>query len=76
MKRFKYFKIHYRELKALNQKCKNQIRFHVDAAQAIGKILVDVRELEVDFLTIVGHKVRVLFVHDCTNIQCKKQIAQ
>ena len=29
---------------------------HTDAAQAIGKIPVDVADLEVDYLTIVGHK--------------------
>ncbi|GFU45481.1 selenocysteine lyase [Nephila pilipes] len=32
------------------------ILLHTDAAQAIGKIKVDVRDLDVDFLTIVGHK--------------------
>eukprot|EP01137_Pigoraptor_chileana_P019425 Opistho-2@80454 len=29
---------------------------HTDAAQALGKITVDVNELEVDYLTVVGHK--------------------
>jgi cysteine desulfurase len=29
---------------------------HTDAAQACGKIPVDVRELDVDFLTLAGHK--------------------
>lgn len=29
---------------------------HTDAAQAIGKIVVDVRELGVDLLTVAGHK--------------------
>ena len=32
------------------------ILFHTDAAQAVGKIPVDVRELEVDMLTVAGHK--------------------
>ena len=34
-----------------------RILVHTDAAQAIGKIPVDVKELGVDYLTIVGHKV-------------------
>ncbi len=33
------------------------IFIHTDAAQAIGKIKVDVNDLQVDYLTIVGHKV-------------------
>lgn len=32
------------------------ILFHTDASQSMGKISVDVRELQVDFLTIAGHK--------------------
>ncbi|KAJ5068320.1 selenocysteine lyase [Anaeramoeba ignava] len=35
---------------------KDKILFHTDAAQAIGKIPVDVKKLRVDYLTIVGHK--------------------
>ena len=30
--------------------------FYVDAAQAVGKIPVDVTEIDVDFLTLTGHK--------------------
>ena len=33
------------------------ILFHTDAAQAIGKIPVNVDALGVDYLTLVGHKV-------------------
>ena len=33
------------------------ILLHTDAAQAIGKILVNVDTLGVDYLTLVGHKV-------------------
>ncbi|XP_069831613.1 selenocysteine lyase [Dendropsophus ebraccatus] len=32
------------------------ILLHTDAAQALGKITVDVQELGVDYLTVVGHK--------------------
>ena len=35
-----------------------KILLHTDAAQTIGKVEVDVEKLNVDFLTIVGHKVR------------------
>jgi cysteine desulfurase len=31
-------------------------RLHTDAAQSVGKIKVDVQELQVDFLTVAGHK--------------------
>jgi cysteine desulfurase len=31
--------------------------FHTDAVQAVGKIFVDVKDLNVDFLTLSGHKI-------------------
>lgn len=40
----------------LSRKQLPQILLHTDAAQAIGKIEVDVEDLGVDYLTIVGHK--------------------
>ncbi|XP_038138324.1 selenocysteine lyase [Cyprinodon tularosa] len=44
-------------VKSLNkQHDRLRILLHTDAAQALGKIPVDVQELGVDFLTIVGHK--------------------
>ena len=50
------------------------IPIHTDAAQAVGKISVDVNELGVDFLTVAGHKlygpkgVGSLFIRDGRNI--------
>ena len=32
------------------------VRFHSDAAQAVGKIAIDVNDLGVDFLSVAGHK--------------------
>jgi cysteine desulfurase len=32
------------------------VKFHTDAAQSVGKIPVDVDTLQVDFLTVAGHK--------------------
>ncbi|XP_027731782.1 selenocysteine lyase [Vombatus ursinus] len=49
-----------RRIKALNRKRAasglRSILVHTDAAQALGKRRVDVQELGVDYLTIVGHK--------------------
>lgn len=49
-------------MKSLNRKerAKSRILLHTDAAQTIGKVKVDVNILGVDYLTIVGQKVRML----------------
>lgn len=50
-------------IKSLNkQRERLRILLHTDAAQALGKIRVDVSDLGVDYLTIVGHKVRIYCV--------------
>lgn len=36
---------------------KNNVFFHTDAAQAVGKIPIDVDEMNIDILSISGHKV-------------------
>lgn len=50
------------------------VSFHTDAAQAVGKIGVDVTELGIDFLTVAGHKlygpkgVGALYIRDGQSI--------
>ncbi len=44
------------ELTAMARSASPRVLVHCDAAQAVGKIEVDVRRLGVDLLTIVGHK--------------------
>jgi cysteine desulfurase len=51
------------------------VLLHVDAAQSVGKISVDVQELQVDLLTIAGHKlyapkgVGALFVREGVELE-------
>lgn len=46
-------------VKSLNKRGERlRILLHTDAAQVLGKTRVDACELGVDYLTIVGHKVR------------------
>ncbi|KAF0092480.1 MAG: cysteine desulfurase [Fusobacteria bacterium] len=35
---------------------KNGVLFHTDASQSLGKVPIDVKNLNVDFLTVAGHK--------------------
>ncbi len=42
----------------LGEMCRaRKIFFHTDAAQAVGKIPVDVNEMKIDLLSISGHKI-------------------
>jgi len=49
--------------------------FHTDAAQAIGKLKVDVERMSIDLLSVAGHKfyapkgIGALFVRDGTNVE-------
>lgn len=36
---------------------KKKIFFHTDAAQAVGKIPIDVEEMQIDLMSISGHKI-------------------
>ena len=45
-------------LKEIGEICrKNSVFFHTDCAQAIGKIKLDVNEMNIDLLSISGHKI-------------------
>jgi len=45
-------------LKEIGQMCRdNKVFFHTDAAQAVGKIPLDVEDMNIDLLSISGHKV-------------------
>ena len=45
------------KIREINGSRKFPILMHTDAAQAFGKIPVSVQDLDVDYMTIVGHKV-------------------
>ncbi|PVU85730.1 hypothetical protein BB559_006847 [Furculomyces boomerangus] len=44
-------------MKQIGEICrKNKVFFHTDAAQAVGKIPIDVNEMNIDLMSISGHK--------------------
>lgn len=54
---------------------KHNVLFHTDASQSMGKVVVDVKSLGVDFLTIAGHKlyapkgIGALYIRNGINIE-------
>jgi len=46
------------DLEAIGKICwKKGVFFHSDAAQSIGKIPIDVKQMNLDFLCFTGHKI-------------------
>lgn len=54
---------------------KNKVLFHTDASQSVGKVPVSVNDLQIDFMTIAGHKlyapkgIGALYVRDTIQIE-------
>ena len=54
---------------------KQGVLFHTDASQSIGKVPIDVKKLDVDFLTVAGHKlygpkgIGALYIRNGINIE-------
>ena len=44
-------------MKEIGKICReNKVFFHTDAAQAVGKVKIDVNEMNIDLMSISGHK--------------------
>ncbi len=69
------------DIAALGRVCaKKKITFHVDAAQSVGKIVIDLTKLDVDMMSFCAHKVYgpkgvgALYVRQKPKVRLKAQI--
>lgn len=47
----------FQPIEEISRVCReHHVLFHTDASQSVGKVPIDVRRLDVDFLTVAGHK--------------------
>lgn len=63
-------------IKEIGEICrKHHVLFHTDASQSVGKVSVDVKDLDVDSLTVAGHKlyapkgIGALYIRDGVHIE-------
>ena len=66
----------FEKIREINRKPERPVAIltHTDAAQAFGKIPVSVQDLDVDYMTIVGHKVNSSFFFAKSGLKSEKKV--